>query len=262
MPAYNTLAIVIRRLNYGETDKIITLYSREHGRIPAIAKGARKAISRLSGATEVLTCTQFQLATGKSMEIVAQCEVQESFTMLRQNLSKLAHGLYFADLIDHVVEDREPNPVLFDLLLAGLKLVQALADPELAARWFELQLLADLGYAPQLADCGICHEALPGIYPEDEVYALSASSGSALCPRHAHPGVYEDHTGLTWPAMAFLTALEAITPGDLSSLASIMLPDQKSMDQARMALRRHLRYRLDRDLKSLEFLDSLRYGSV
>ena len=65
MPAYTTDAVVLRRLQYGETDNILTLYSPDKGRFSAIAKGARKAISRLSGATEVLTCTRFGLATGK-----------------------------------------------------------------------------------------------------------------------------------------------------------------------------------------------------
>ena len=77
MPAYTTDAFVLRRMHFGETDNILTLYSPDRGRFSAIAKGARKAISRLSGATEVLTLTRFGLASGKSLEIVTQVEVQE-----------------------------------------------------------------------------------------------------------------------------------------------------------------------------------------
>lgn len=259
MPAYNTLAIVLRRVNFGETDKILTLFSPEQGRFSAIAKGARKAISRLSGATEVLTCTRFQLATGKSLEIVTQCEVQESFTALRQDLLRLAHGLYLADLLDHSVEDHAPNPILFELLMTGLHLVQTLSPPELAARWFEVQLLGDLGYAPNLAECAVCHAPVPGEFARDETFALSASQGGAVCPRHARPASLEDHSTLSYGALRLVQALESVgIEAAGQTLPALPTPGPKNLDLTRLALRRSLRYRLERDLKSLEFLDSLR----
>ncbi len=259
MPAYTTAAIVLRRLHYGETDNILTLYSPDKGRFSAIAKGARKAISRLSGATEVLTCTRFGLATGKSLEIVTQVEVQESFSALRQDLSRLAHGLYLADLVDHSVEDHAPNPLLYEMLLDGLRQTQTLTPPELAARWFEVQILGDLGYAPNLAECAVCQEPLPGDFARDELFALSASLGGALCPRHAHPDANEDHSALGIGALRLLQTLESLGPERAEGLAALPAAGPKSLDQVRLALRRSLRFRLERDLKSLEFLDSLRH---
>ncbi len=258
MPSYNTLAIVLRRINYGETDKILTLFSRDRGRLSAIAKGARKAVSRLSGATEVLTCTRFQLATGKSLEIVTQVEVAESFPALHQDLPRLAHGLYLADLIDHSIADEAPNPELFDLLLTGLHLLQALPLPELPTRWFETQLLADLGYAPNLGACAVCDAPLPGDFGRDESFALSVSLGGALCPLHARPASNEDHSALSYGALRLLQTLAGIP----SEEAATMLPalpaaGPKGLNLARLALRRFLRSRLERDLKSLAFLDSL-----
>lgn len=261
MPAYTTVAIVLRRLHYGETDNILTLYSPDKGRFSAIAKGARKAISRLSGATEVLTCTRFGLATGKSLEIVTQVEVQESFSLLRQDLSRLAHGLYLADLIDHAVEDHAPNPILYEILLAALRQTQTLTPPELAARWFEVQLLGDLGYAPNLAECATCRTPLPGEFARDELFALSASLGGALCPHHAHPESNEDHSGLGMGALRLMQTLGALGPEGAEGLAVLPPAGPKSLDQARLALRRSLRFRLERDLKSLEFLDSLRHSA-
>ena len=256
MPAYTTVAIVLRRLHYGETDNILTLYSAEQGRFSAIAKGARKAISRLSGATEVLTCTRFGLATGKSLEIVTQAEVQDSFSVMRQTLTRLAHGLYLADLTDHSVEDHLPNPILYDLLWRGLTLTQTVTPPSVVARWFELQLLRDLGYAPDLSECAVCQTPLPEGFPADEWFALSVLTGGLLCPRHAHPESNDDHSGLSYNAVVFLQILDGLgLDGDLG----IELPGSRPQEQARMALRRFLRHRLERDLKSLEFLDSLRH---
>lgn len=261
MPAYTTDAIVLRRLQFGETDNILTLYSPDKGRFSAIAKGARKAISRLSGATEVLTRTRFGLASGKSLEIVTQVEVQESFSHLRQDLTRLAHGLYLADLVDHAVEEHAPNPVLFHLLLSALGQLETLTPPELAARWFEVQILGDMGYAPNLAECAVCQTTLPGDFARDETFALSASLGGALCPRHAHPEANEDHSGLGLGALRLLQTLESIGPESGETLAGLPAAGPKSLDQTRLALRRSLRFRTERDLKSLEFLDSLRYSS-
>ncbi len=260
MPAYTTDAFVLRRRHYGETDNILTLYARDQGRFSAIAKGARKAISRLSGATEVLTLTRFGLATGKSLEIVTQVEVQDSFTGLRQDLVRLAHGLYLADLLDHSVEDRMPNPLLFDLFHAALSLTATVTPPEAAARWFEVRLLRDLGYAPNLFACAVCREPVPGAFPLGERFGLSVHHGGALCPRHARPASNEDHSGLSRDALALLQALDAPEMETGETLEAFALPDAKSLSEARLALRRSLRVRLERDLKSLEFLDSLRVG--
>ena len=259
MPAYTTDAVVLRRLQYGETDNILTLYSPDKGRFSAIAKGARKAISRLSGATEVLTYTRFGLASGKSLEIVTQVEVQESFSRLREDLTRLAHGLYLADLVDHAVEEHAPNPLLFDLLLAALRQLQTLTPPELAARWFEIQVLGDMGYAPDLSECAVCQTPVPGDFERDETFALSASAGGAVCPRHAHPESNEDHTALGIGALRLMQTLERLGLDGSEVLGALPAAGPKSLDQTRLALRRSLRFRTERDLKSLEFLDSLRH---
>lgn len=257
MPSYNTLAIVLRRINYGETDKILTLFSRERGRVSAIAKGARKAISRFSGATELLTCTRFHLGTGKSLEIVTQVDVAESFPGLHQNLARLAHGLYFADLIDHSIADEAPNPELFDLLLTGLRLIETSSSCEVVARWFEMQLLIDLGYSPDLHRCSVCGASVPGEFARNEEFALSALHGSVLCPRHAHPQANDDHSPLSFGALNLLQALSAIRLADADQLAVLPAIGWKNQGFARLALRHSLRLRLERDLKSLAFLDSL-----
>lgn len=257
MRAYTTAAVVLRRINYGETDKILTLYSRDRGRFSAIAKGARKAVSRLSGATELLTLTKFGMAAGKSLEIVSQAEIKESFPRLRGELPRLAHAIYLADLVDHSVEDHEPNPLLYDLLVAGLYLLQRDIVPEITARWFEVQFIQDLGYAPNYWECSVCGEQVPGTFPQDEIFGLSTSQGAVLCPRHARPASVADHSALTYESVAFLQTLTALGPDEGHRLPSITMPSTKSLNLARLALRRFIRYRLERDLKSLDFLDSL-----
>ena len=100
---------MLHRLSFSETDRIVTLYTRERGKLSAIAKGARKPISRLAGATEVLTCGKFHLAEGKNLDIIAQVEVKESFPRIHADLNRIAYGSYLAELVDKSLVRRGPG---------------------------------------------------------------------------------------------------------------------------------------------------------
>src|SRR5579863_4167977 len=120
MPLYKADAIVLHRTNLGETDKILTLLCRENGKLGAVAKGSRRPGSKLSGATELYTYSRFLLAIGKNLDIVSQCEIRESFPALRGDLALLSRATYLCELTDRLVEEREPNPEVFDMLLSAL----------------------------------------------------------------------------------------------------------------------------------------------
>jgi len=256
MPDFNITAIVLRRMQYGETDNILTLYSRERGRISAIAKGARKAVSRLSGATELLCRSKFSLASAKTLQIVRQAEVVASYPALREDLTRLANGLYAADLLSAFVTDDDPNPDLFDLLDAALNLISVVKAPSLAARWYEIRLLDELGYAPILTECIFCRAALSPARPG--IIALSASQGGVLCHRHCDPQRFDDQSALSRPSLQLLQRLS-----DLKTLPDLFdngILENREFDdrQTAYALRRYIRFRTDHDLKSLQFLDTLR----
>src|SRR5437879_4466300 len=124
MPVYKVNGIVLRRSDLGETDRILRLFTRECGRVDTVAKGARRGTSRLSGATELFTHSRMLLATGKTLDIVSQCEIRESFPGLRGDLQRIARATYLCELVDRLLADREPNTEAFDLLLSALYLLQ------------------------------------------------------------------------------------------------------------------------------------------
>jgi len=253
MPDFNIHAIVLRRMQYAETDNILTLYSRERGRISAIAKGARKAVSRLSGACEVLNYSKFSLASARTLQIVRQAEVVSSYAPLREDLHRLANGLYIADLVGAFVDDGDPNPDLFDLLEQGLQLISTVQSPQVAARWFDLRLLNCLGYAPQLFECVYCAASL---IPPTHSTSLSSAQGGALCYRHAHPQTYEDQSALDRPALFLLQSLDeaqGLNEEETAAKLNQLIPSPL----ASLATRKYIRYRIDRELKSLEFLDTV-----
>jgi DNA repair protein RecO (recombination protein O) len=255
MADFNVDAIVLRRSQYGETDNILTLYSRERGKFSAIAKGARKAISRLSGATELLTRSRFALAAARNLQIVRQAEVVDSYPELRHNLYRLATGLYAAELLSAFVTEEDVNPELFDLLASSLKMISVAKSVDRAARWFELNLLDQIGYLPVLDECTYCQISVNPLLAG--ITSLSASQGGVLCTRHAHPETSEDQSRLDPDALELLQRLSSVSNANDDYLSRVLDDNKQSDALAAIALRRYIRFRLDRDLKSIAFLDSV-----
>jgi DNA repair protein RecO (recombination protein O) len=253
MPSYTATGLVLHRLNTGETDKILTLYTREHGKLSVIAKSARKAGSRLTGATELFTETRFLLASGKSLEIVQQTEIQESFPGIRADLEKLARATYLCELLDRLTQESDAlqSPELYDLLLSALYLLQrAETYPDAVVHAYELRLLAAIGYAPALENCVRCGEPLTA-----RQVGFSPALGGALCPADRYRT--DDAQGLSIDALKLLRLLAGTVPEQLLTLQ----PASKIAAEVARVLRWYIRYRADRDLKSLDFLDSLRMTS-
>jgi DNA repair protein RecO (recombination protein O) len=254
MPDFNVQAIVLRRLQYGETDNILTLYSRERGMFSAIAKGARKAVSRLSGPSELLAYSRFSLASAKTLQVVRQAEVLNSHPPFRQNLLRLANGMYIAELLSCFVTDGDADSDLFDIFADGLQYIAESNSPARSARWFELHMLDRIGYAPVLSECTYCGINLNPVPTGD--FALSSSQGGVLCPRHARFGPTDDLSHLDHESLRLLAQLSYAATGS-PELEPLLSVTDASDRYVAAALRRYIRYRLDRDLRSVVFLDSL-----
>jgi len=247
VPLYTANAIVLRRTNFGETDRIAALYTRERGKISGIAKGARKPISRLAGATETLTYGKYQLATGKTLDVITQAEAKESFPRIRGNLDRVTHATYMAELVDKFVEEHEPNVDLFELLLSALYLMERPNDPEKITHMFELQFMKLLGYEPTLDKCVRCRKPLP----PGEV-SFSPSMGGAAC-RECGP-LAEDAIEISHEAVE---TMQKLLTADAPEVERMEIP-REIMGQIARVMRWYIRYRAERELKSLEFLQMLR----
>ncbi len=248
MPAYKADAIVLHRTQLGETDKILTLFTRDLGKLNAVAKGARRPTSKLSGATELFMYLRLLLGTGKNLDIVSQCEILESFSALRNDLSPLVRATYLCELTDRLIEEREPNPEVFDLLLSALYLLQrARENPDVIVHAFEMRLLAERGYAPALDHCVKCGQA-----PEARRLGFSPSLGGVLCS--ADRFATQDAIAIAPATLALLKRLGEAAPEELLATT----PDPRAAREVAQCLRWYVRYRSERDLKSAEFLDRLR----
>lgn len=253
MGIYKAEAVVLRSRVYGEADRILSLFTKEWGKISAIAKGVRKPTSRLRGAVQLFSHTHLVLYKGKTLDTITQGEAAEDFSFLQNDLERLAAASYFAELVDRLTLENQPLPKLFWLLLKALRAL-SWGDPALVARVFEAQLLVILGYRPQLASCVVCgqmRQALPHGSRQQAVSWFSIERGGIVCPRCAGetPGVRPVSPDAIEAISYFLrTPLEKaakvrLTEGCRSELASL--------------LRSFLSYHSDVFLQSWEFFDGM-----
>jgi DNA repair protein RecO (recombination protein O) len=172
-------AIVLRHSNMGEADRLLVLYTREQGKVRAIAKGARKMTSRKAGHIEPFTHVTLQLAKGRDLLIVTQAETVNAFLALREDLIKTGYAAYILELLDRFTYEEEgPNPTLFRLVVESIARVEKESEAWLAVRYYEMRLLDHLGFRPQLFACANCGRE---ILPENQFFSYTA--GGVICPR-------------------------------------------------------------------------------
>ena len=186
---YRIEAIVMHRSDVGEADRLLTVLSRERGKLRLNAKGARKVGSRKSGHVELFVRSRMLIAKGRGeIDIVSQVETIDAYRGLREDLTRSTYAHYAVELIDAFAEEGSEQPELFDLLAEGLKWIETTNNLPLTARYFELQLLTLAGFQPQVFFC-----AGQGRTVARNCARMNSTAGvrppAACCVPHAHaPG--------------------------------------------------------------------------
>lgn len=174
---YRTEAIVLTRLDYGEADRIITIFTPSQGKFSALVKGARRPASKMGPALDYFGRVALQLARGRELDVVTSAELIEPHERLRLDLDAFAYASYYAELVRHLTEERQANGRVYDLLKRSLSVLNDSVDPWPVTRHFELALLSALGYQPELLHCVNCRREIEPI-----VNSFSTSLGGVLCP--------------------------------------------------------------------------------
>jgi len=242
---YRAEAVVLRRLSMGETDRVVTLFTRYKGKLGAVAKGARGPRSRLGGATEPFTYFHGLLSQGQNLDVLTQAEVQNSFPAVRRNLELVGYATYFLEVVDAGVEERQPTPELWDVLVGALSTLEGAETPDVLARAFELHALRIMGYEPRLNACAI--DEAPVEAPGSAFHPLR---GGMLCPRCARaPGTIPmDPAGLE--------TLRELAHVPLVGAAHARLAEPLRAWLARCMVP-YVRHHLEAPLRSLQFLDDV-----
>src|SRR3954466_9123937 len=179
MPApFKTEVIVLRSIRYGEADRILHLYSQDHGRMGAIAKGVRRGKSRPGGRLEPFARVNLILRQGRGdLCTVTGADTVHAHPSLRERRSSLERATQACDAVLRLLDSTEPNRPACNLLAHELALLDA--DPDAAVRaqalTFRLKLLLAAGFAPELGSCATCGE-------REHLGAFSAAAGGVVCP--------------------------------------------------------------------------------
>jgi DNA repair protein RecO (recombination protein O) len=172
------VGVILRHSNFGEADRLLTIFTREMGKVRAIAKGVRKTRSRKAGHVEPFTRSNLQLARGRDLMILTQVEAIDVHPNFRDDLVLLGYASYLIELLDRATYDEEENRPLYNLIARSLTRLDRGDDPNLVSRYYELRLLDYVGFRPQLFTCTQCKNE---IQPEDQFF--SAVRGGVLCPK-------------------------------------------------------------------------------
>jgi len=172
-----TEGVVLRHSDWGEADRILTIFTRQLGKVQAIAKGIRKPRSRKAGHLEPFMHTSMLLARGRDLLILTQAEAVDVFEPLRQDLVLLGYAAYVIELLDRFTYEEGENRSLYNLLVHTLARLSRGDNPDLVSRYYEIRLLDLVGFRPQLVNCAQCDAV---IQAQDQYF--SAERGGALCP--------------------------------------------------------------------------------
>src|SRR5208337_4343771 len=158
MPSEKASALVLRTIDFSETSLVVSLFTREFGKIGALAKGARRLKNPFESALDVLTHCRivFLHKSSEALDLVTEAKLVRRFRPTGRNLAGLYAGYYIAELLGDLTDDNDPHPELFDLAEETLA---ALAAGEVVHRWlarFELGALRFLGHSPALDKCAEC----------------------------------------------------------------------------------------------------------
>jgi len=240
-------AIVLRHTDWGEADRLVTLYTREQGKVRAIAKGARKITSRKAGHLEPFTRVKLQLARGRDLLVVTQADTLEAYLPVREDLVLTGTASYVVELLDRsVYEEEGANPSLFRLLADTLKRLANGSDPWLAVRYYEMRLLDFLGFRPQLFACANCER---DVQPEAQFFSFTA--GGVICPRCG--GGLPNLPSISMEALKYLRHFQRSTYGE----ASRARPSPEVRAEAESLMQGYFSFLLERELHSPGFLKQI-----
>lgn len=209
--------IVIRTTDYGETNKIVTLFTREWGKIGVMARGAKKPNSRLSSITQLFTHGYFLVQRGSGLGSLQQGEIATSLRAIGEDIFLTAYASYIVELTDKCTEEKKPNPFHFELLLQTLNYMNEGYDPDILMNIYEMKMLNVMGLYPVLNQCSVCGNT-------DGHFSFSIREGGFICHRCVEKDPY--HMKLSPAAVKLLRLFYYF---DLSRLGNISVkPETKA----------------------------------
>ena len=249
--SYRTRAVILRRRNYSDADRILTVFTPSLGKRVLIAKGSRKTTSRKAGHLELFNHVSLLVAQARTWDIITESVTVESFLQLRSDLDAISRAAYICELVDAFTAEDDEYEAVWELLLLCMRSLDgdpgSEAEADLLLRWFELQLLRLMGFQPELFVCLGCGE---GLQPVANFLHLNA--GGVFCPQCGRT-----MQGAELVDVSTLKILRHIARNQWEALHGLQLSLTSAM-AVESVLQRYLATVLERRLKSTDFIHRLR----
>jgi len=249
--SYRTRAVILRRRNYGDADRILTVFTPRMGKRMLIAKGTRKTTSRQAGHLELFSHANLQVARARTWDIITESATVESFLQLRNDLDRIGRAAYVCELVDAFTAEEDDFEPVWELLLICLRELDSTSGDvtrlDLLLRWYELQLLRMMGFQPSLFACLGCGDDL---LPVENFLQLDA--GGVFCPSCGRTA-----RGAEPINVATLRILRHLSRNQWESLRGLRIGRATAL-AAESVLQRYLVTILERRLKSTDFVYRLR----
>jgi DNA repair protein RecO (recombination protein O) len=236
--------IVIRALDYGEGDKILSVFTRQAGKLSVMARGAKKIKSRYTAAAQLFTYGEYTFFRTHSMGTLRNAEIQHSYHKLREQLHTAAYAAYLAELTERLTGEGEPDEYLFEQLKAALDALEQEKDPQIVVLIYELKIIAAAGYMPSLSECVSCGSA-------EGKMSFSPGMGGILCPRCKS----RDNAAILLSEGA-LKLLRLFQRLDMRRLGKIEVKPV-TKEQMRQCIRQYIDTHIDIKWKSRHFIDQM-----
>jgi DNA repair protein RecO (recombination protein O) len=244
---YKTEGIVLKSSPYGEGHLVVTFLTRDGSKVRAMAWGARKPTSRKVGHLEPLTRVDLAMTRGRDMDSINQAQNLESYLAIKSDLESTAKALYLAELAEAFANQDSANPALYRLFAAVLQEIKSPAASEMVVPYFQINLLKVTGFMPEIYRCVECRK---GVTPGQ--HRFSVDLGGLLCTQ-CRPS---ENVRLAPLSVDALRALRFLHISEVKTLASVDMPEGL-VRELRSLLDSSLRYWLDREVRSKEFMDHI-----
>jgi DNA repair protein RecO (recombination protein O) len=248
--SHKTTAIILNSLDYGESDRILSLYTGEFGKLKGIAKGARRSKKRFPNALEPFSLLHviFSKRERDTLVLIENCDVINHHSGIRENLDKTLVSSYLLELTDKFTQEGKKDMALFQLLKNFLHIIDTGIHSEELIRFFEIRILKLSGYEPIFDRCMLCNKPVS----HEELYRFVPSKGGIKC-KTCHQNSFDSFPVSVGTIKSLLLGKEI----DIQKINRISLSDQ-SAQESKIILSRFIHHLLGTELKSLHVLNQIR----
>ncbi|MEA4847928.1 MAG: DNA repair protein RecO [Clostridiaceae bacterium] len=252
MSISKTEGIVLKHTDLGEADKILTILTRNNGKIKAIAKGCRKPKSSLLSSSEVFVFSEFVLYKGTNFYHISQAVTRETFYNIRKDLLRLSYATYFAELAEAVSDEGIPSERLFLLLAKSLYYLSEEKVPMgILSLGYQLKLMDISGYRPNLTRCSLCRKV------SEDYTRFSVDLGGVICGNCSTDENLKNAGDVFKISQGTAEAIKFLLNIEISRLNTKKI-DNTIFNEIERITRSFIQSHLDKRFKSLDFLDAIK----